>query len=118
MENREEKTKLAFGLSPVAVIVNTIVLTLIAEFSWAVIAVKCFLETQKIDVPWYCYVPFECISIYMFIKWLYYKFKINPEDSKNDNRRRITFGLGFILMVLTQMFLKFLFAMIIFSYLK
>jgi hypothetical protein len=82
------KQKLIFGLSPKATLINSFVLAILSEILWSLFAAKQLKLDLSIDVPWYVNMPLIFLSIFMFMRWIDFKFDL-VSDKKVAFRFRI-----------------------------
>ena len=111
--NTEEKKTLIFGLSPKATIINALVLLVLSQLIWALIIVNQYKMHQEINVPWYVDLPLTFLSIFMTLKWVDYRFKLNTEglDHKAFRVRLV----AMLTLFLIGYIFKILFALTLFS---
>ena len=116
MSEQEAPVKLMFGLSPLATIINSIVLVFISSLIYSVklfeqvpdgMNIYNLPENFKFSevVPWYYDMPITIMAIVLGLSWVEYTFKL---DIKNFNwksvRYRYLYLVGGILIL--QAFFK------------
>jgi len=116
MSEQEAPVKLMFGLSPLATIINSIVLVFISSLIYSVKLFEQVPDGMKIYnlpenfkfskvVPWYYDMPITIMAIVLGLSWVEYTFKL---DIKNFNwksvRYRYLYLVGGILIL--QAFFK------------
>jgi hypothetical protein len=104
MANLEEKKKIVFGLYPLAVLINSLVLMVLAQLIWTLRYIQLIppgattLNGLHISVAWYYDVPILCVAMFMLTRWVEYYYKL----SKSDRSWR-AFGLRYFLVVAVTM---------------
>lgn len=114
-QNNLEPQKLFFGLSPKATFINSIVIAVLGQLLWSIVAVSQIslesLEQPAPDVPWYYNLPLSILSIIMLLRWIDFKYKIGKLEF---SARSFKFHmLGIIGMSIVQMFVKIFFLIIL-----
>lgn len=111
--NTEEKKTLIFGLSPKATIINALALLTLAQFIWGLVVVNQYKMHHEISVPWYTDIPLTVLSIFMTLRWVDYRFKLNTEglDHKSFRVRLV----AMLTLFLIGYILKLSFALTLFS---
>jgi len=117
-KNNTQPQVLMFGLSPKATLINSIVISILAQLIWAIVVTSQVdlnsIDTQPINVPWYYDLPLSVLSILMLIKWIEFRFNIAKfEMTFRAFRYRFIYGL--LLMTIFQMLLKVFFVLLILS---
>lgn len=107
MANSEDKKKIVFGLYPLAALINSLVLMVLAQLIWTLRYIQLIssgattLNGLHISVAWYYDVPILCVAMYMLTKWVEYYYKLSKSDrSWRAFRLRYFFVVG-VTMVLT-----------------
>lgn len=117
-QNNTQTEKLIFGLSPKATLINCIVITVLAQLLWAIVAVS-QINPDAVDqtyagVPWYYELPLNVLAIIMLLKWIDFKYKIEKFDF-SFRAFRYRFIYGILLMSIFQMFMKIFFLITLLS---
>ena len=88
-----DSKKIIFGLSPQSTLINSFILLVLSSLIWALkfaqqfsfgTTIQSVLLDQKdmVDnVPWYYDFPIVGLSIFMLIRWVENKFKLEKEDN-------------------------------------
>lgn len=101
MEKEVNKRKIIFGLSPLAALLNSIVLMMVSQLI-VILKTKQMLPTGyqyteesflalNIDVPWYYHAVTFVLSIILIFSWAEFKFNINPTEPLNWRTVRIKY---------------------------
>ena len=101
MEKEVNKRKIMFGLSPLAALLNSIVLMMVSQLI-VILKTKQMLPTGyqyteesflalNIDVPWYYHAVTFVLSIILIFSWAEFKFNINPTEPLNWRTVRIKY---------------------------
>lgn len=102
-------TKLIFGLSPKATIVNALVILAIAQVFWVLKFIQMLPDNIKynlksaqdlnINVPWYYDMPIVFLSMIMMLSWVEFRFNIKRGDwSWRAIKYKYVYMVGFILL--------------------
>ena len=112
------KSKLIFGLSAKATIINAIILVFISQLFWTLKFIQQIPNGVDIkslppleSVPWYYYIPISILAMIMALKWVEHTFDIKSGDY---SWRAIKYKYIYFLLALLiiSSFAKFLFLLL------
>ncbi len=123
MPEQETPVRLIFGLSPIATIINSIVLVFISSLIYSVrlleqvpagMNISSLPENFKFSevVPWYYDMPITVLAIVLGLSWVEYTFKLNTKDFNwKSIRYRYLYLVGGLMLL--QSFFKIILIAII-----